>query len=219
MSKHAIRKAQPVASGVLAYFPDALRVVANTSKVGNDQHNPGEPLGWRKEKSSDEADALLRHLSDHLAGETRDDDGVLHLGKVAWRALALLQRFLDANPEQRDNAHIPAAPPVPKAYGDMTLDEKAAFVLAKSREKYPDSVVVTDDPEIREIGREAPTAYRVADGAPAGWHIHDERDLRYWLDGEWWTLDAEQREHARKAGLDIPVPKPAGRPKHRRRGV
>lgn len=98
MSKHAIRKAQPVASGVLAYFPDALRVVANTSKVGNDQHNPGEPLGWRKEKSSDEADALLRHLSDHLAGETRDDDGVLHLGKVAWRALALLQRFLDAHP-------------------------------------------------------------------------------------------------------------------------
>lgn len=217
MSKHAIRKAQPVASGVLAYFPDALRVVANTSKVGNDQHNPGEPLHWAKEKSSDEADALLRHLSDHLAGETRDDDGVLHLGKVAWRALALLQRFLDANPEQRDNAHIPIGPPEPKAYDDMTLDEKAAFVLAKSREKYPDSVVVTDDPDFIDGG---PTVYRVRGGKPVGWHIYYEGCLDEWLDyEEGWSLDAEQRKHARKAGLDIPVPKPAGRPKHRRRGV
>lgn len=87
------RKAMPLASGVLDYFPDALLVVAEVSRVGNEQHHPGEPLHWDKSKSTDEADALLRHLLDR---GTRDTDGLRHSGKVAWRALALLQRELDA---------------------------------------------------------------------------------------------------------------------------
>ena len=89
----AERKALPIYSGVLRYFPDALLAVADVSKRGNDQHNPGEPLHWAKEKSTDEGDALLRHLVD--AG-TLDADGVRHSAKVAWRALALLQREIDA---------------------------------------------------------------------------------------------------------------------------
>ena len=87
------RKALPLASGVLDYFPDALLVVAEVSRVGNEQHHPGEPLHWDKSKSTDEADALLRHLLDR--GKT-DTDGLRHSGKVAWRALAMLQRELDA---------------------------------------------------------------------------------------------------------------------------
>jgi hypothetical protein len=87
------RKAQPICSGVLDYFPDALLEVAKVSKQGNDQHNPGEPLHWAKEKSADEADALLRHLLDR---GTRDSDGQRHSAKVAWRALALLQREIEA---------------------------------------------------------------------------------------------------------------------------
>lgn len=87
------RKDLPVATGVLDYFPDALVEVARVSKVGNDQHNPGEPLHWAKEKSSDEADALVRHL---LERGTIDTDGTRHSAKVAWRALALLQREIDA---------------------------------------------------------------------------------------------------------------------------
>lgn len=86
------RKRRPLASGVLDYFPDALMEVAFASWVGNEQHNPGEPLHWAKEKSTDEADALMRHLID--AG-TRDSDGVRHSAKVAWRALALLQREIE----------------------------------------------------------------------------------------------------------------------------
>lgn len=86
------RKALPLFSGCLAYFPDALLAVAAVSKAGNDQHNPGEPLHWAKEKSRDEADALARHLLDH---GTLDTDGVRHSAKVAWRALALLQREID----------------------------------------------------------------------------------------------------------------------------
>jgi hypothetical protein len=89
----AARKAQPIARGCLDYFPDALLAVAELSRIGNEQHNPGQPLHWAKEKSTDEADALLRHLIDRGAIDT---DGVRHSTKVAWRALALLQREIDA---------------------------------------------------------------------------------------------------------------------------
>lgn len=87
------RKALPIASGVLDYFPESLLAVAEVSRIGNEQHNPGQPLHWAKEKSTDEADALLRHLIDR---GKRDSDGSRHSAKVAWRALALLQRELDA---------------------------------------------------------------------------------------------------------------------------
>lgn len=91
------RKQRPVFSGVLKYFPDALLDVAYTSWVGNEQHNPGEPLHWAKEKSTDEADALVRHL---MASGTLDTDGVRHSAKVAWRALALLQREIEADTQK-----------------------------------------------------------------------------------------------------------------------
>lgn len=87
------RKNLPITTGVLDYFPDALLEVARCSKVGNDQHNPGEPLHWAKEKSTDEPDALVRHL---LERGTMDTDGVRHSAKVAWRALAMLQREIEA---------------------------------------------------------------------------------------------------------------------------
>lgn len=87
------RKERPIYSGVLRYFPLALLEVARCSYLGNEQHNPGEPLRWDRAKSTDEADALVRHLLD--AG-TVDTDGVRHTAKVAWRALALLQKELEA---------------------------------------------------------------------------------------------------------------------------
>src|SRR5713101_5218998 len=87
------RKALPITSGVLDYFPDALLAVAEVSRIGNEQHNPGQPIHWNKEKSTDEADALLRHLIDR--GKL-DTDGLRHSAKVAWRALALLQREIEA---------------------------------------------------------------------------------------------------------------------------
>lgn len=89
----AERKAHPVFSGVLRYFPDALVAVASVSKAGNEQHHGGGPMRWDKSKSADEGDALVRHL---LKSGTRDTDGQRHSAKVAWRALALLQREIDA---------------------------------------------------------------------------------------------------------------------------
>lgn len=105
----AERKQRPLFSGVLRYFPDALLEVAYTSFVGNEQHNPGQPLHWAKEKSTDELDALMRHLAQ--AG-TRDTDGVRHSAKVAWRALANLQREIEAEQAARDAEPHEGPPPM-----------------------------------------------------------------------------------------------------------
>jgi hypothetical protein len=106
------RKRNPMYSGLLKYFSDALEEVSHVSFVGNEQHNPGEPLHWAKEKSSDEDDALMRHLKDVANGHKLDGDGTRHRAKVAWRALAGLQREIDAErAEQRAyEACVPEAP-------------------------------------------------------------------------------------------------------------
>lgn len=88
----AERKALPVMRGVLDYFPAAVLAVADVSRIGNEQHNPGEPMHHARGKSTDHADALVRHLMDRGLVDT---DGVRHSAKVAWRALALLQEELE----------------------------------------------------------------------------------------------------------------------------
>lgn len=89
----AARKGIPLATGVIDYFPDALADVARLSKVGNDKHNPGQPLHWSREKSTDHADCILRHMLDRGVIDT---DGLLHDAKVAWRALAQLQLAIES---------------------------------------------------------------------------------------------------------------------------
>lgn len=104
MDEKVWRKQRPLASGVLDYFPDALMEVAHCSYVGNEQHNPGQKLHWAKEKSTDDPDALLRHLKDR---GTLDTDGVRHSAKVAWRALALLQREIEAERKATEEVVAP----------------------------------------------------------------------------------------------------------------
>jgi|TARA_R110002012_G_scaffold303310_1_gene505024 hypothetical protein len=86
------RKETPVYTGVLKYFPDAIMEVARVSLAGNKQHHPDKPLHWDRNKSTDELDALSRHLID--AGKI-DSDGIRHSAKVAWRALANLQKEIE----------------------------------------------------------------------------------------------------------------------------
>lgn len=93
------RKHVPLYSGLMKYFPDALAEVAHVSFIGNEQHNPGQPLHWAKEKSKDHEDALMRHLME--SGEV-DSDGVRHSAKVAWRALAMLQTEIEAQQKLGD---------------------------------------------------------------------------------------------------------------------
>jgi hypothetical protein len=86
------RKGIPIATGVIDYFPLAIEAIAELSRIGNDQHNPGQHLHWNRDLSGDESDALMRHF---LERGTVDSDGVRHTTKVAWRALALLQKELE----------------------------------------------------------------------------------------------------------------------------
>lgn len=86
------RKQTPIFTGVLKYFPDAIRELAKCSYAGQQQHNPDKPLAWDRSKSGDELDALARHL---LEVGTIDSDGIRHSTKVAWRALANLQKEIE----------------------------------------------------------------------------------------------------------------------------
>ncbi len=83
------RKDTPIFSGVIRYFPLALAAVARLSKIGNDKHNPNEPVRWSREKSSDHGDCLIRHQIEF--DEIDQDSGEYHAAAVVWRALAQLQ--------------------------------------------------------------------------------------------------------------------------------
>jgi hypothetical protein len=87
------RKNIPITTGVLDYFPAAIAYIAMISKAGNDKHNPGQPLHWSRGKSNDHADCIGRHLEDR--GFFDPEDNLRHTGKLAWRALALLQEELE----------------------------------------------------------------------------------------------------------------------------
>ncbi len=91
-SEHARRKAAPLGRWMVGYFPLALMELAKLSLAANDQHNPGEPMHWARDKSTDHLDCAARHLLD--AGKI-DNDGERHTAKMAWRALALLQEELE----------------------------------------------------------------------------------------------------------------------------
>lgn len=104
----AARKGIPFATGCIDYFPDALAAVAALSLAANTKHNPGQPLHWSREKSSDHPDCIARHLAER--GTYDPDDGFLHDVKLAWRALANLQVVI----EKRHGAYRQTAP-VPHA--------------------------------------------------------------------------------------------------------
>ena len=78
----AERKTYPIYSGFINYFPNAVAEVSHLSYKGNLQHHPDKPLHWDMDKSTDELDALMRHII--------DEDWV----HVAWRAMANLERKL-----------------------------------------------------------------------------------------------------------------------------
>ena len=93
----------PMFSGLLAYFPRACAAVAHHSFIGNEQHNPGEPMHWAKEKSIGKGDKILRHLTEGMAdksplGTEAWGTEVEHLAACAWRSLELLERKLAGMP-------------------------------------------------------------------------------------------------------------------------
>jgi hypothetical protein len=78
------RKRIPIYTGFINYFPDAIVAVAGHSYVGGLQHGQTpDTLHWDRSKSTDELDALMRHIV--------EEDWVA----VAWRAMANLQKQLE----------------------------------------------------------------------------------------------------------------------------
>lgn len=88
------RKSEPIHSGCLMYFPDALAAVARVSVAGNNKHNPGEALHWARGKSTDQLDCVVRHT---ITPDTVDEEtGEYELAQAVWRALAQLQLMEEA---------------------------------------------------------------------------------------------------------------------------
>lgn len=87
------RNELPMADGCLDYFPLALAYVAHVSLKATQQHHPDKPMHWDRSKSLDDRNKIMKHLADT---GTFDTDGVRHSGKLAWRALANLQKELEA---------------------------------------------------------------------------------------------------------------------------
>jgi hypothetical protein len=95
------RKNYPLFSGCLRYFPAALAGVANTSKLGNDKHNPGQEMHHARSKSGDHGDCIIRHLIDledmtaaMNRGENVTKENILtEVSSMVWRALALSQEL------------------------------------------------------------------------------------------------------------------------------
>src|SRR4051812_47592166 len=113
-SEDAERKAIPIWDGCVMYFPDALAEVAKVSLAGNEQHNPGEPLHWAREKSTDQLNTAMRHMIDHGRGQVFDGK-VRHLAKACWRLLAELQVSCEqeraGQEERKDPAPAAIIPP------------------------------------------------------------------------------------------------------------
>lgn len=83
------RKGDPIYSGCIMYFPDALAAISRVSVSGNIKHNPGEPLHWARGKSMDQLDAAVRHT---ITPEVVDEEtGEVELAQAGWRILAQLQ--------------------------------------------------------------------------------------------------------------------------------
>ncbi len=88
------RKEIPIFSGFISYFPDAMAAVASHSFKSNEKHNPGEPLHWARDKSTDQLDALARHLTEIGMGATLEEKVEL-LKAVVWRGMAELQLTIE----------------------------------------------------------------------------------------------------------------------------
>lgn len=131
-SEAGARNAIPMADGLLYYFPSALAAVAEVSRIGNAQHNPGQPMHWARGKSTDHANKIIRHLME--AGEL-DTDGTRHSAKVAWRALALLQEEL----EREEGAPLARNARLPAQYGEIIPHHLAAAYLRDVGERDDDA--------------------------------------------------------------------------------
>jgi hypothetical protein len=126
------RKETPVFSGVLQYFPDAINAVARQSWAGNEKHNPGEPLHWAREKSSDHMDCAIRHMM--TPNEVDPETGGTHLVAAAWRILAALQLQCEAIAEYELDMFTGEGVPIEEAF-ILTREPRVAETFTMTERK------------------------------------------------------------------------------------
>lgn len=102
----AERKEAPVSRGVFAYFPDALALIARHSARSNAKHNPGEPIHWSRDKSTDHEDCIARHSLSIAIDPDSLDDGQPHMICRAWRSLAALQLWAEQQEAEKIKTEI-----------------------------------------------------------------------------------------------------------------
>jgi hypothetical protein len=86
------REDYPLYDVLFGYFPAAMLMLAKWAKVGNDQHNAGEPLHWARDKSTDHTNKILRHLVDY---DQKESNGFYEAVPLLWRAAALVQELYE----------------------------------------------------------------------------------------------------------------------------
>jgi hypothetical protein len=107
----------PVWDYMFKYFPLAWLEEVRVAVLGNKQHNPGQPLHWAREKSTDQLNTAFRHQFDYAEAKARgvvvprDRDGKAQLAQAIWRLKAQLQ--LDLEEEARQRAGAPVPSPLP----------------------------------------------------------------------------------------------------------
>lgn len=89
----------PIGRGFLAYFPQAIQLVAEVSKFGATKYDvPYEEKNWRFVDQGElrYRDAAARHLLAELGGDSVDDEsGLLHMAHAAWDLLAAIELTID----------------------------------------------------------------------------------------------------------------------------
>lgn len=138
---YANRKRYPIFDGAIMYFPRALAAVSRVSLLGNEQHNPGEPLHWAKGKSMDQRNTALRHMIDDAMGIRFASDGQRTLAQAAWRVLAQLELDLEAE-EKRAEASARccvdlSVPPGAFCGGPPPTDDNRSFEVVGSQARIP----------------------------------------------------------------------------------
>lgn len=116
----AERKECAVSRGLFAYFPDALALVARHSVRMNEKHNPGQPVHWSRDKSTDHEDCIGRHTLAIAANPDALDDGQPEVVCRAWRALAAAQLWAEKQ-------KIPFCPHTISCTGDAIPPDDARY--------------------------------------------------------------------------------------------
>ena len=82
----------------VTYFRDAIIAIGRHSIKANEKHSPGQPIHWNRNQSKDQWGSWGRHLS--ALGTIDEETGSPHHVPWAWRTLAIVQLYLEANKKQ-----------------------------------------------------------------------------------------------------------------------